>query len=453
MYKRFIKKLNELSLNEVSVSEFISSAVDADKRIYDIFNTNIKSLGTFCKHISVIDTPDMKHYLPQILKRLGVYDFGVNDPTVVVKRNFMIKLVEEFGQGNRFIENFFVFILSLDSEYNIIPSSRMLYDTINEDLIIDYGFHVKNLLEQKSFNFGNPLIGYFVLFGNKDLFDLYVKTIVSDEYDDIKEALSTNSMIDRRIKNCQQSSFKNEALLFYYYLETSNIVTYDRNFEAISLDIISKVSSISSRLELDETTKLTLSDDWRDKITQFLNNLTTEEKNMLIKCLNQDVILEEEVEPEDNPENIESQNNHDDYENTNYGDDVEGTTKVRRGQGVFKKDLIKSYVNNNKSVKCAIPNCNVCGGNFLIASHILAWSKCTKFQRMDHDNGLLLCPNHDKLFDKYYISFDDEGKIIFSEIMTDDIIEQFGLNRDIVLDFNDRQREYMSKHREKLRKR
>ena len=50
--------------------------------------------------------------------------------------------------------------------------------------------------------------------------------------------------------------------------------------------------------------------------------------------------------------------------------------------------------------------------DFLIASHIKPWSKCKSNQKLDVNNGLLLCPNHDRLFDEGWISFDEIGKII-----------------------------------------
>jgi len=41
----------------------------------------------------------------------------------------------------------------------------------------------------------------------------------------------------------------------------------------------------------------------------------------------------------------------------------------------------------------------------LKASHIKAWKDCTSTQeRLDSNNGLLLCANHDALFDQYLIS-------------------------------------------------
>ena len=43
------------------------------------------------------------------------------------------------------------------------------------------------------------------------------------------------------------------------------------------------------------------------------------------------------------------------------------------------------------------------------------WNMCDKYEKVSEYNGLLLCPNHDRLFDKGYISFKDSGEVIISE--------------------------------------
>lgn len=50
----------------------------------------------------------------------------------------------------------------------------------------------------------------------------------------------------------------------------------------------------------------------------------------------------------------------------------------------------------------------------LISCHIVRWVKSTKQEKHDPDNGILLTPVYDALFDKNLISFLDEGHIIIS---------------------------------------
>lgn len=63
----------------------------------------------------------------------------------------------------------------------------------------------------------------------------------------------------------------------------------------------------------------------------------------------------------------------------------------------------------------ACPICAINIPHMLIASHIKPFRDCAHiYEAIDHNNGLLLCRNHDYLFDQGYITFDDQGYIILS---------------------------------------
>ena len=55
------------------------------------------------------------------------------------------------------------------------------------------------------------------------------------------------------------------------------------------------------------------------------------------------------------------------------------------------------------------------GEPFLIASHIKPWVVSDPAEKLDIENGFLMCLNHDKLFDQGWITFSDDGEIIISE--------------------------------------
>lgn len=57
--------------------------------------------------------------------------------------------------------------------------------------------------------------------------------------------------------------------------------------------------------------------------------------------------------------------------------------------------------------------------DLLVASHIKPWKDADNSERMNVYNGLLLLPNFDKLFDRGYISFEDNGHIIYSKYIDD----------------------------------
>lgn len=80
------------------------------------------------------------------------------------------------------------------------------------------------------------------------------------------------------------------------------------------------------------------------------------------------------------------------YEQEQY---KERNIKIRNQniQRTFKEDLLK----NNAHI------CPICGfeyEDFLVASHIRPYAKCDDiYDAINNNNGLLLCPNHDKLFE------------------------------------------------------
>lgn len=86
----------------------------------------------------------------------------------------------------------------------------------------------------------------------------------------------------------------------------------------------------------------------------------------------------------------------------------------------------------------------------LIASHIKPWSASDLDERVDVNNGLLLCPNHDWLFDKGYISFDTNGKIVVSDDLSD--VNQMFMNvdRNKILNMSEQTRKYMKYHSDNI---
>lgn len=114
--------------------------------------------------------------------------------------------------------------------------------------------------------------------------------------------------------------------------------------------------------------------------------------------------------------------------------------KARIGQSIFKKALLR------QSKKCSL--CGVEDERFLIASHIKKWSEATNEERLDVNNGLLLCPNHDSLFDKGFITFKDNGKILISSEIHSDVKTFLNVHDNMSIKMNEKQQEYMKWHRE-----
>ena len=115
--------------------------------------------------------------------------------------------------------------------------------------------------------------------------------------------------------------------------------------------------------------------------------------------------------------------------------------KSRRGQGKFKSNL--------KEIESSCRLTGVDDTRFLIASHIKAWSECsTNAERLDGYNGLLLSPNADKLFDKGFISFYDDGSLLVSSQMDSNILTKLRIALGInVGSFTEQQKQYLAHHR------
>lgn len=114
--------------------------------------------------------------------------------------------------------------------------------------------------------------------------------------------------------------------------------------------------------------------------------------------------------------------------------------KARVGQGKFKKLLL------DRQCKCAI--CSVSDKRLLIASHIKPWRDASNEERLDVHNGLLLCPNHDALFDKGIISFDPQGKVVISDTLKETDRIFLNINERSRIEINEEQLVYMKKHNE-----
>ncbi|KJF26847.1 hypothetical protein TZ02_11620 [Clostridium aceticum] len=61
---------------------------------------------------------------------------------------------------------------------------------------------------------------------------------------------------------------------------------------------------------------------------------------------------------------------------------------------------------------------------------------------------MLLCPTHDALFDKGFISFNDDGSIYISNKIDKREYELLNINKDIKLNFKREQLPYIKWHRE-----
>ncbi len=84
----------------------------------------------------------------------------------------------------------------------------------------------------------------------------------------------------------------------------------------------------------------------------------------------------------------------------------------------------------------------------LRASHVKPWRDCSASERQDPNNGLLLAPHIDHLFDQGYLSFEDDGSVIVSKHLSRTVIMAWGLDGvDKVAPFSVEQAKFLAHHR------
>jgi len=123
----------------------------------------------------------------------------------------------------------------------------------------------------------------------------------------------------------------------------------------------------------------------------------------------------------------------------------ETLVKARRGQGQFRTDLLKI------EQSCRVTR--VDQSEHLVASHTKPWRDCSNEERLDPENGFMLTPTIDHLFDRGFISFENNGDLIISPVAHEESMRKMGLPIDqkyCVGKFTDGQRQYLSWHRDSI---
>ena len=90
----------------------------------------------------------------------------------------------------------------------------------------------------------------------------------------------------------------------------------------------------------------------------------------------------------------------------------------------------------------------------LRASHIKPWRDSTPYEKLDGNNGLLLSPHIDHLFDRGYISFKTNGSLLVSPQISIDILEAWNIDPVLTVDvFSPEQSVYLQYHNDNVFKR
>ena len=115
---------------------------------------------------------------------------------------------------------------------------------------------------------------------------------------------------------------------------------------------------------------------------------------------------------------------------------------ARRGQGLFKERVMLI------EKRCRITR--VSNPVHLRASHCKPWRDSNNDERLNGENGLLLTPSIDHLFDRGFISFEDSGSLIVSPVAHKPSLNRMGVETDSVVNvgsFTEGQRQFLDYHR------
>lgn len=118
--------------------------------------------------------------------------------------------------------------------------------------------------------------------------------------------------------------------------------------------------------------------------------------------------------------------------------------KSRIGQAYFRGQLDK------KLKVCCVTG--IKNTSLLRASHIKPWSDSNDEERLDINNGLLLCANFDALFDSGLMSFDDNGNALYSSLISKEDKDVLGLDRysKLITKISPQTMRYLAYHRSNI---
>ena len=118
---------------------------------------------------------------------------------------------------------------------------------------------------------------------------------------------------------------------------------------------------------------------------------------------------------------------------------------ARRGQGIFKQRVMEI------ETRCRITG--VTNPTHLRASHCKPWRDSDNQERLNGENGLLLTPTIDHLFDRGFISFEDSGVLIVSPVAHVPSLNRMGVETNRVVNvgtFTEGQKQFLDYHRESV---
>lgn len=135
---------------------------------------------------------------------------------------------------------------------------------------------------------------------------------------------------------------------------------------------------------------------------------------------------------------------------------IENNDKLNK---MYKEKLIKARIGQGEYRKMLIEDCMYCpftlvnDERLLIASHIKPWAVANNNEKVDCKNGFALTPTYDQLFDKGFITFEDDKSLKVSPWLSPMNQKRLNIyNGKIItkLPLDEKRKYYLKYHRENI---
>ncbi|PGQ47679.1 HNH endonuclease [Bacillus thuringiensis] len=241
------------------------------------------------------------------------------------------------------------------------------------------------------------------------------------------------------VEDCKESSkpsimkshdqWNNEGyLVSLQYHELDRLINIRKNFEVISQLLPIKYSPFQSDANGNQGYLYPCNEELALKLMELISDLNVYKIN--------DEQLELAVDPVRRTEN-----------NTLIPviaeTESEAKAKIRIGQQKFRAELMELW-----NGKCAL--CGIDLPELLRASHSKPWKDSTSMERLDPYNGVLLCCNHDALYDKGFITFDGQGQVHISPLIVEADYLMFGLIPKVKIAIHPENKTYYKWHKRNI---
>lgn len=124
---------------------------------------------------------------------------------------------------------------------------------------------------------------------------------------------------------------------------------------------------------------------------------------------------------------------------------VRNIRAARRGRGAFRRRVLE----HERSCRLS----GIRDTSILICRHIKPWRHSNDEERVDGENGLLLCPNADFLFSRGLLSFDGNGDFLVAPAVREELLLRLNLDpatHPNVGQFTPHQAEFLTYHRDRV---